>query len=127
MRLTSLATLAAPLSLTVECLGDERPRASAVSCELDAATAAQIRQLETQLAELLTRYTDRYPAVVALEETIKRIEADALSKCVQQPSDTPFTKPPNWARPSGKSAKLKEQKSPPRFPQAGSFVATLPE
>jgi hypothetical protein len=53
-------------------------------CEIDDATEARIREVDGQLDELLLRYTERHPDVVALRRVLDELVRTALEDCVER-------------------------------------------
>ena len=53
-------------------------------CEVDDATEARIREVDAQLDEMLLRYTERHPDVVATRRVLDELVRTALEDCVER-------------------------------------------
>jgi hypothetical protein len=53
-------------------------------CEVDDTTEARIREVDAQLDELLLRYTERHPRVIATRQVLDDLVQAALEDCVER-------------------------------------------
>ena len=81
-----IETVPPPPALQQDVASVRGPFLTHMNCKVDAAVAAEIRQLETMVATLRLQLTDKHPGVVRLKETIRQLKEDTLGQCLERDS-----------------------------------------